>query len=77
MQNQRSIQSANSDLVNTYFGTDVGHSYYGIDVTELNSDTLPALKDRHMHVYDSDLFLQRDKRLSEFKATVLLIQKKR
>ena len=33
MENQRSIQSANFDLVNTYFGIDVGHTYDGIDVT--------------------------------------------
>ena len=29
------------------------------------SDTLLAQQDRLMHVYDSDLFLQLDKRLSE------------
>ena len=28
-------------------------------------DTLSAQNDRHLHVYDSDLFLQLDKRLSE------------
>ena len=33
MENQRNIQSANIDLVNTYFGIDVGHTYDGIDVT--------------------------------------------
>ena len=33
MENQRSIQSANFDLVNTYFGIDVRHTYDGIDVT--------------------------------------------
>ena len=75
MQNQRSIRSANFDLVNTYFGIDVGHTYDGIDVTALMSDTLSAQKDRHMYVYYSDLFLQLDKRLGEVKATLLLIQK--
>ena len=34
MENQfRNIQSANFDLVNTYFGIDVGHTYDRIDVT--------------------------------------------
>ena len=33
MENQRSIQSAYFDLVKTYFGIDVGHTYDGIDVT--------------------------------------------
>ena len=33
MENQRNIQSANFDLVNTYFGIDVVHTYDGIDVT--------------------------------------------
>ena len=33
MENQRNIQSTNFDLVNTYFGIDVGHTYDGIDVT--------------------------------------------
>ena len=33
MENRRNIQSANFDLVNTYFGIDVGHTYDGIDVT--------------------------------------------
>ena len=33
MENQRNIQSANFDLVNTYFGIDVGHTYDGIDVS--------------------------------------------
>ena len=33
MENQRSIQSANFDLVNTYFGIDVEHPYDRIDVT--------------------------------------------
>ena len=33
MENQRSIQSANFDLAITCFGTDVGHTYDGIDVT--------------------------------------------
>ena len=33
MENQRNIQSANFDTVNTYFGIDVGHTYDGIDVT--------------------------------------------
>ena len=30
------------DLVNTYFCLDVGHTYDGIDVTALMSDTLSA-----------------------------------
>ena len=70
MENQRSIQSANFDLVNTYFGIDVGHTYDGIDVTAQMSYTLSAQKDVHvdskkdMHVDDSDLFLQIDKMLS-------------
>ena len=33
MENQRSIQSANFDLVNAYFGNDVGPTSDGIDVT--------------------------------------------
>ena len=33
MENQSGIQSANFDLVNTYFGIDVEHTYDGIDVT--------------------------------------------
>ena len=33
MENQRNIQSANFDLVNTYFGKDVVHTYDGIDMT--------------------------------------------
>ena len=33
MENKSNIQSANFDLVNTYFGKDVGHTYDGIDVT--------------------------------------------
>ena len=33
MENQGNIQSDNFDLVNTYFGIDVGHTYNGIDVT--------------------------------------------
>ena len=33
MENQRNIQSANFDLVNTYFGIDVVHTYDGIGVT--------------------------------------------
>ena len=33
MENQLNIQSANFDLVNTYFGIDVVHTYDGIDVT--------------------------------------------
>ena len=33
MENQKNIQSANFDLVNTYFGIDVGHTYDGIDGT--------------------------------------------
>ena len=65
MENQRSIQSANFDLVNAYFGNDVGHTYDGIDVTSLISDTLSVQQDRFIHVYDSDLFLQLDiKRLT-------------
>ena len=46
MENQRGIQSANFDLVNTYFDIDVGHTYYGIDVTAYVSDTLSAQQDR-------------------------------
>ena len=71
MENQRSIQSANFDLVNTYFGIDVVHTYDGIDVTAYMSYTLSAQKDVHvdskkdMHDDDTDLFLQIDKRLSE------------
>ena len=71
MENQRSIQSANIDLVNTYFGIDVGHTYDRIDVTAYLSYKLSAQKGVHvdskkdMHVDDSDLFLQIDKRLSE------------
>ena len=48
MENQRNIQSANFDLVNTYFGIDVGHTYEGIDVTALMSYTLSAQKDMHV-----------------------------
>ena len=48
MENQRNIQSANFDLVNTYFGIDVGHTYDGIDVTVSMSYTLSALKDMHV-----------------------------
>ena len=33
MENRRSIQSASFDLLNTYFGIDVGHTYDGSDVT--------------------------------------------
>ena len=33
MENQRSIQSANFDLVSTYLSIDVGHTYDGIAVT--------------------------------------------
>ena len=33
MENQRSIQNANFDLVNTYFGIDAVHAYDGIYVT--------------------------------------------
>ena len=33
MENQRNIQSANFDLLNTYFGIDVEHTYDGIGVT--------------------------------------------
>ena len=34
MENKKSnIQSVNFDLVNTYFGIDVGHNYDGIYVT--------------------------------------------
>ena len=33
MENQRNIQSANFDLVSTYFGIDVGHTYDWIDLT--------------------------------------------
>ena len=33
MENQRSIQSANFDLINIYFGIDVGHTYDRNDVT--------------------------------------------
>ena len=71
MENQRNIQSANFDLVNTYFGIDVGHTYDGIDVTAWMSYTLSVQKDVHveskkgMHVDNIDLFLQIDKRLSE------------
>ena len=48
MENQRNIQSANFDLVNTYFGIDVGHTYDGIDVTAYMSYTLLAQKDMHV-----------------------------
>ena len=71
MENQRSIQSANFDLVNTNFGIDVGHTYDEINVTAYMSYTLSSQKDMHVdskkdvHVDDSDLFLQIDKRLSE------------
>ena len=73
MENQRNIQSANFDLVHTYFGIDVGHTYDGIDVTAKMSYTLSAQKDVHvdskkdMHADDSDLFLQIDKKLIEVK----------
>ena len=33
MENQRSNQNANFDLVNTDFGIDVGHTYDEIDVS--------------------------------------------
>ena len=71
MENQRNIQSANFDLVNTYFGIDVGHTYYGNDVTAQMSYTLSVQKDVHvdskkdMQVDNTDLSLQIDKRLSE------------
>ena len=45
MENQRNIQSANFDLVNTYFGIDVGHTYDGIDMM---SYTLSAQKGLHV-----------------------------
>ena len=48
MENQRSIQSANFDLVNTYFSIDVGHTYDRIDVTARISYTLSAQKDMHV-----------------------------
>ena len=48
MENQRNIQSAHFDLVNTYFGIDVGHTYDGIDVTAYVSYTFSALKDMHV-----------------------------
>ena len=71
MENQRNIQSANFDLVNTYFGIDVGHTYDGNDVTAQMSYTLSVQKDVHvdskkdMQVDNTDLSLQIDKRLSE------------
>ena len=40
MDNQRRFQSADFDLVSTYFGIDVGHTYDGINVTAEMSDTL-------------------------------------
>ena len=73
MENRSNIQSAkyaNFDLVNTYFGIDVGHNYDGIDVTAQMSYTLSATKNMHvdskkdMHVDNTDLFLQIDKRLN-------------
>ena len=73
MENQRNIQSAKFDLVNTYFGIAVGHTYDRIDVTAYMSYTLSAQKDVHvdskkdMHVDDNDLFLQIDKKLIEVK----------
>ena len=48
MENQRNIQSANFDLVNTYFRIDVGHTYDGIDVTAYMLYTLTAQKDMHL-----------------------------
>ena len=48
MENQRNIQSANFDFVNTYFGIDVGHTYDGIDVTAKMSYTLSNQKDMHV-----------------------------
>ena len=71
MENRRNIQSADFDLVNTYFGIDAGHTYDRIHVTALMSYTLSAQKEVHvdskkdMHVDNTDLFLQKDKRLSE------------
>ena len=55
MENQRSIQSANFDLVNTYFGKYIRHPYDRIDVTARMPDTLSAQQDRPMHVYDLKL----------------------
>ena len=40
MENHWGIQSTNFDLVNTYFGIDVGHTYNGINETAQMSDTL-------------------------------------
>ena len=39
MENQKGIQRANVDLVNTYFGIYVGHSCDGIDVGNTFSPT--------------------------------------
>ena len=71
MENQRNFQIANFDIVNTYFGIDVGHTYDGIIVTGLMLYTLSAPKDMHvdskkdMHVNNTDLFLQIDRKLKE------------
>ena len=43
MENQRNIQSANFDLVNTYFGIDVVHTYDGICVTAYRVVSIPTL----------------------------------
>ena len=48
MENQRNIQSAKFDLVNSFFGIDVGHTYDGIDVTAKMSYTLSAQMDMHV-----------------------------
>ena len=48
MESQRNIQSANFNLVNSYFGIDVGHTFDGIDVTAKMSYTLSAQKDMHV-----------------------------
>ena len=69
MENQRNIQSANFDLVNTYFGIDVGHTYDRINVTAYMYYTLSAPKDiyvdskKDMHGDNTDLLLQIYKRL--------------
>ena len=60
MENKRSIQSANFELQNSYFGIDVLHNYDGIYATAYMSETLATQQVYGKH----QRFLQLDKSLS-------------